>query len=221
MGKKPHLGGRPPVPENVPIADIQPDDDLSHIEPRKFTIKEFASLPPKEMAQHVYRMYERYAEGEPWEGVVLKSYGFTHWRWLRFMEANPQFYVLRNRAKEILAERYVHETREIADEGKNDWMTNRYGDKLVDKEAVCRSQLRMNQRLRAANLLLSQRKFIFDSELELKQRLKVLMTKFGEGVIDNDQVMAFLKAFETEASISEKYDWLRRLEALEKNNTKK
>lgn len=50
------------------------------------------------------------------------------------------------KARQIQSEILSDELLEIADDGINDYMTNRYGERVVDNEAVNRSKLRVHTR---------------------------------------------------------------------------
>jgi hypothetical protein len=214
--KKASVSSRAASPDQVRLpTNIPTDIDDTPVEIRPTMHKmEFLTLPPDILAKYIYNIYERYAHGEKLYEII-KAYGFTPFSWGRLEKANPQIYALKNVAKEVIAERCHSELREIADDGRNDWIKNRFGDEYVNKEAVARSQLRITARLREAEHALSSRKFVFESAEAIDRRLKSFMQKFAEGEISPSQVGLFLKAFEAEANIAEKHDWFKRLQKLE------
>lgn len=67
-------------------------------------------------------------------------------RWIRDNEAFRSQYA---RAMEARADYWAEELLEIADDGRNDWMTRTYGDQEIDvpnPEVIARSKLRIETR---------------------------------------------------------------------------
>lgn len=63
--------------------------------------------------------------------------------WLSQDEAFAERYA---RAKEIQMENLAEEILEIAEDGSNDWMKNRFGEDVLNAEHVQRSRLRIDSR---------------------------------------------------------------------------
>lgn len=104
------------------------------------------------------KIAERIAEGETLKSILSESgmpNASTVFRW---EIANQEFCMLLTRAREAGAHAIIGESREIADDGRNDWMEKfgRDGEScgwMVNGEAVARSRLRVDQRWKEASAL--------------------------------------------------------------------
>lgn len=73
---------------------------------------------------------------------------------VRWLQDDPEFRAQYAHAREIQAELLADELIEIADDGRNDWMTLESGNTVVDQEAIQRSKLRIDTRKWIASRLL-------------------------------------------------------------------
>lgn len=99
---------------------------------------------------------ERLANGETMKSICADEHMPSPSTVFRWELAMPEFGALVTRAREAGAYAIVGESREIADDGRNDWMEKHFRDHVswvVNGEAVARSRLRVDQRWKEAMAL--------------------------------------------------------------------
>lgn len=92
---------------------------------------------------------EKLAEGISLRTVCLDPKIPTASSVFRWLRTNEEFRKQYARAKEESADAMAEELLDIADDGKNDWMTRNFGKeqvRVVDNEALQRSRLRVDVR---------------------------------------------------------------------------
>lgn len=71
------------------------------------------------------------------EGMPTRQ---TVYNWL---VAHPSFFDAYTRARDIRLDNMAEELEEIADDGSNDWMKNKFGEEVLNADHVARSRLRI------------------------------------------------------------------------------
>jgi hypothetical protein len=100
------------------------------------------------------RICDELVSGRTLRSILLGDEGMpdpvTCWRWRK---AHADFDAQVTAARAAGMELLVDETRDIADDGSNDWMEAEHGGYRINTEALGRSKLRIDQRFREAEAL--------------------------------------------------------------------
>jgi hypothetical protein len=94
------------------------------------------------------QVIERVSSGE-YLAVIAREIGFARSSFYRHLDEDKTAWDRYARARELQSECWADEINEIADDGRNDWMTIKRGGEEVEvenKEVVNRSRLRVDTR---------------------------------------------------------------------------
>lgn len=196
------------------LVNLQEIKELSdeHID---LTIESYEKYTSYQISEQIEKIFRRHANGEIL-GYILEDYKSNRDAWSYLLDVNPQLAPRYQKAK-MRHQESIHESMlDIADDKSGDTKIDTFGNKVLDKEFVARSQVRLNARTSYIRASKNYGSLYLAQEGNLKKRAEMIVDKMLNGEITQDRAKGVLETLGLFAKIAETFDLIKRVEELEK-----
>jgi hypothetical protein len=213
----PKRKGRVGMPRDIPLCDIWTKFDEDVISTtRPHGPKAWQDATKATLALHCAHIFYRYIRGESLTHFLMRDYGIDMRQWRALIDANPALKTMRSKAHDDRLEVLLEEIRDIADDRRNDFVTDKYGSPILNREAVQRSDIRIKQRQWEISRIMVRKAYSLGVATKTPTaRLEALSRKVWSGDMTIEEATVCLDLMAKETEVREKVEVVERLEKIE------